>query len=85
MKSYKQLTNEQRYQISGLRKAGWTQTGIADEVGVNKSTISRELKRNTGQRGWRPKQAQALRDGCRLACTNATPHPIRLGGSRTAH
>lgn len=34
MKRYKQLTSEQRYQISGLRKAGSTQTGIADEVGV---------------------------------------------------
>jgi IS30 family transposase len=49
MKRYKQLTSEQRYQIFGLRKAGWTQTGISDEVGVNKSTISRELTRNTGQ------------------------------------
>ena len=48
MKRYKQLTNEQRYQISGLRKAGSTQTGIADEVGVNKSTISRESD-NRGQ------------------------------------
>ena len=71
MQHYKQLTSEQRYQISGLRKAGWTQTDIADEVGMNKSTISRELKRNTGQRGWRPKQAQALRDERRLACANA--------------
>ena len=48
MKRYKQLTSEQRYQISGLRKAGWTQTGIADELGVNKSTISRESD-NRGQ------------------------------------
>ena len=29
MKRYKQLTGEQRYQISGLRKAGWAQTDIA--------------------------------------------------------
>ena len=71
MQHYKQLTSEQRYQISGLRKAGWTQTDIADEVGVNKSTISRELKRNKGQRSWRPKQAQKLRDERRQACTNA--------------
>ena len=52
MKRNKQLASEQRCQISGLHKAGWTQTDIADEVGVNKSTISRELRRNTGQRGW---------------------------------
>jgi len=71
MQHYKQLTSEQRYQISGLLKAGLKATDIADEVGVNKSTISRELKRNKGQRGWRPKQAQELRDERRLACTNA--------------
>ena len=62
MKHYQQLTREQRYQIYGLRKAGFKQREIANEVGVNKSTISRELRRNRGQRGWRPKQAQELRD-----------------------
>ena len=71
MQHYKQLTSEQRYQISGLLKAGFKPTNIADEVGVNKSTISRELKRNRGQRGWRPKQAQELRDERRQVCTNA--------------
>lgn len=44
---HKQLTWEQRYHISGLWKAGYTQTKIAEEVGVHKSTISREFKRNT--------------------------------------
>jgi IS30 family transposase len=34
-----------------------TQSRIAEEVGVDKSTISRELKRNRGGRGYRPKQA----------------------------
>jgi len=71
MNYYKQLTSEQRYQISGLLKAGLKQTHIADEVGVNKSTISRELKRNKGQRGWRPKQAQAFREERRQSCANA--------------
>jgi IS30 family transposase len=45
-----------------LKKAGLTQCAIADQIGVNKSTISREFKRNTGLRGYRPKQAH------RLAC-----------------
>lgn len=62
MKHYTQLTSEQRYQISGLLKAGLKQARIAEEMGVNKSTISRELERNKGRRGWRPKQAQQLRD-----------------------
>jgi transposase, IS30 family len=59
-RSYTQLTPEQRYQIWALRKAGWNQSAIASELGVHKSTISRELKRNGGQRGYRPQQAQRL-------------------------
>jgi IS30 family transposase len=31
MKPYTQLTSEQRYQISGLKKAGLTQAAIAQE------------------------------------------------------
>ena len=70
MKHYKQLDQEQRYQISGLKKAGLNQTKIAAELGVHKGTISRELKRNQGQRGWRPQQAQSLRDVRRQASAN---------------
>ena len=57
MRTYKQLTQEQRYYIFQLNKMDFTQTEIARQIGVNKSTISRELKRNTGLRGYRPKQA----------------------------
>ena len=71
MRHYKQLTGEQRYQISGLKKAGLNQSQIADEVGVHKSTISREFGRNKGRRGWRPRQAQELRDERRKQCVNA--------------
>lgn len=44
--NYKQLTLEQRYDIFGLWRAGYSQTEIAKAVGVHKSTISREFKRN---------------------------------------
>lgn len=71
MKHYKQLTSEQRYQISGLKKAGLNQSQIADEVGVHKSTISREFRGNKGRRGWHPKQAQELRDERRKNYANA--------------
>lgn len=57
MKYYSQLTQEQRYHISGLIKAKNTQPMIADAVGVHKSTISREIRRNSGGRGYQPKQA----------------------------
>jgi IS30 family transposase len=56
--SYKQLTQEQRYQIYACMKANWSQLEIAKEIGVHPSTISREMKRNRGCRGYRPKQAQ---------------------------
>lgn len=51
MKHYKQLTLSQRYQISALLETGISFTQIAKILGVNKSTISRELKRNTPTRG----------------------------------
>ncbi len=57
MKSYKQLAYEQRYQIYVMLRMGFSQTDIATEIGVHRSTISRELGRNQGRRGYRPKQA----------------------------
>jgi IS30 family transposase len=54
---YTQLTQEQRYQIHALLKMGHNQTEIADTLGIHKSTVSRELQRNRGKRGYRPKQA----------------------------
>lgn len=44
--AYKQLDYLTRYKIYGLWRAGFKQVEIAKEVGVHKSTISRELKRN---------------------------------------
>ena len=52
--NYKQLAREQRYQIYALKKAGQNQTQIALVLGCHKSTISRELRRNCGQRGYYP-------------------------------
>ncbi|MFO7916724.1 MAG: IS30 family transposase [Anaerolineae bacterium] len=57
MRTYKQLTRDQRYQIYALKRNGHSQREMADTIGVHKSTISRELRRNCGQRGYRPKQA----------------------------
>jgi IS30 family transposase len=50
-KKYNQLTLEQRYTIAALHEQGYLQSRIADIIGVHKSTISRELKRNVPQRG----------------------------------
>jgi IS30 family transposase len=62
--SYYQLTEPERYQIYMLKKAGHSQKEIADLLNRSSSTISRELNRNSGLRGYRPKQAERL-SACR--------------------
>ena len=51
MKNYNQLSLEQRYQIQALLKGGNTYTYIAQVLEVHKSTISREIHRNSVQSG----------------------------------
>ena len=67
--SYKQLDYEKRCQIYGLWRAGCNQSEIAKEVGVHKSTISREFRKNitfvrTSLSCWqyKPDYAQAYAD-----------------------
>ena len=55
---YKHLTEEERYQIDDLKRDGLSQNKIAKRMGRSPSTLSRELNRNRGERGWRPRQAQ---------------------------
>ena len=50
---YLHLTCEQRCQIYALLQSGHSQAHIARQIGVDPSTISRELVRNTGARGYR--------------------------------
>jgi transposase, IS30 family len=59
-KGYQHLTYEQRYLICVLKKRGETHKQIAPAVGCCVRTLQRELKRNTGKRGYRPKQAHHL-------------------------
>ena len=58
MKTYKHLTQEERYTIERMRKEGYTQAQISECIERDESTISRELRRNSGQRSYRHKQAQ---------------------------
>ncbi len=55
---YKHLTENERYQIDELLREGFSQHSIAKALGRSPSTLSRELRRNKGERGWRPRQAQ---------------------------
>lgn len=61
---YKQLTSEQRYTISVLLQNKIKKKDIAKAINVHPSTITRELKRNSGVRGrynWETAQANAVR------------------------
>jgi IS30 family transposase len=60
--NYKHLSQIERYQIHSLMKAEHNITQIARLLGRDKSTFSRELRRNAGCRGYKAKQA------CELAC-----------------
>ena len=56
--NYSQFTADERNQFYALRKAKISMTEIANQLGRSRSTLYNELNRNTGQRGYRPKQAQ---------------------------
>ena len=58
MRTYRRITYEDRCQIYALRTAGKTQAAIGTALGLSQGTVSRELARNTGQRGYRFQQAQ---------------------------
>lgn len=57
MRKYTQLTRGKRYQIRALLKARFSRSQIAFYLKVHKSTISREIRRNQGHKGYRPVQA----------------------------
>ena len=59
MRKYRRIAYEDRCQIYALSKRGASQESIAGVLGVSQSTVSREMCRNRGQRGYRFKQAEA--------------------------
>ena len=60
--NYSRLFKEHREVIYRMNKAGNSQSVIAEAIGFSQSTVSKELSRNRGLRGYRPKQAQSLTD-----------------------
>ena len=76
---YKRVTAEERSQIYRWWKEGRTQREIARRLDRNVGSISRELARNTGRRGYRPKQAH---NKAQTAAKRAGPRrftePVRI-------
>ena len=60
MKRYTHLTENERYQIKALISLGLGVAKTAEYLKRSYSTIKRELKRNRGGCGYRPRQAHAL-------------------------
>lgn len=78
---YQQLTREKRYILYALKQEEFSMRKIARRLEVDVSTVSREVKRNTSKRGYRPAAAHRLAMG-RLSKqrkpTKLTPENIRL-------
>lgn len=56
--SYRRVTYEDRIRIREFIREGKSDVEMASILGFHKSTIGREIKRNSGGRGYRFRQAQ---------------------------
>lgn len=74
---YHHVTRDIRCQIYALKSMGQSLCKIALAVGRDKSTISREISRNTGGRGYRFKQAD---EKAKARRSNASKAPKKLTG-----
>src|ERR1700693_4637012 len=71
MKEYSHLTAQNREKLCELRLAGESMTACAKVLGVDKGTVSRELKRNSANIAfgvYLPDRAQNLYRGRRKKC-----------------
>jgi IS30 family transposase len=66
MRTFNHLTQEERYHIYIMHKKKTSLGEIAKDMGRNKSTISRELRRNKGKCGYRYQQAQIKAQRCHI-------------------
>lgn len=79
MKTYKQLTSEQRYVIYVGLQNGKSQRAIAKSIDVHPSTVSREVRRNKGKRGysWRLAHEMARERKERFPGNRSIPGRVR--------
>jgi IS30 family transposase len=74
--AHKHLTADQRSQIYALLSKNFSQKEIATHLGVDKSCVSREIKRNSGLKGYRPKQADEKAQQRRTTASSRSIHKI---------
>lgn len=68
MSQYHHITQEEREEIFFFAVKGFSVTQIAEKLGRNKSTVSRELKRNTFNNRYSPLEAQRAYESRRQKC-----------------
>ena len=67
-RTFRQLTDSDRAKLEVLIKEGYLQSEVAKKLGVNKSTVSRELSRHSTPHGYFGKMAQARHEYKRKQC-----------------
>ncbi len=87
-KGYRHLTQEERCQICALRKSGLSEPAIARQLGRDRTTVWREVRRSGRGRGYRHKQAQGKASARRKAASSVprkvTPERWRIVEDRLA-
>ena len=78
---YSQLTDGERNQFYALRQAQRPMTEIANQLGRSRATLYNELNRNTGGRGYRPRQAQQFAENRRVEKVQ----PLKMHPNVTAY
>ena len=85
---YRHLTYAERCQIHALMKSGHSNGAIARQLGRSPSSVSREIRRNGGARGYRHAQAQRKAEARRVAASSVprrmTPDLWRMVEERLA-
>jgi IS30 family transposase len=74
-KTYHHLTPEQRSQLEALKKSRLSNIAIAEQLGVDRTTIGRELKRNRARGGYRSKSA-GVKASARRAHASTRPRKM---------
>ncbi len=82
------LTHPGRCQIHALRKSGLSDGAIARQLGRDRTTVWREVRRNPGERACRHARAQRRSEARRRAAPSVpsrmTPEPVALVEGRLA-
>jgi transposase, IS30 family len=79
MNKYKQLTQEKRTQLEILVRMNVNKTKIAEQLGIDRSTIYRELKRHGGKRGgYQALEAQSLAEFSKVRFQNPRKFTIKM-------